>query len=127
MAAAIISDGVWIAIIGLIGTSIGVIGTVMAAKLQANAQRRSNQKDGSKIQHKVAGELIAADELRILRALVDEPEGRYLGSYKTHYGIALQRLIEKRWIQRLEGKYRLTKKGEEISRSYLTDLVRTTE
>jgi hypothetical protein len=63
------------------------------------------------------------DELRILRALVTELEGRGLEIYKgsSFYRSALDSLKEQSLIRQKGEKYYLTEVGEKIVRKHLTD------
>ena len=63
-------------------------------------------------------------ELRILRALIGEDEGRSMYSYQSpHYRPALEALIGKGLIQRRGGKYLLTDIGLQVVAEHLEPIL----
>jgi hypothetical protein len=74
----------------------------------------------------VLGEVVDRWELRILRALFGEPGGRWLGPYKgAAYRASLEAVLQKGWVQRIEGRYHMTPKGAAFCRAYLKQLLDT--
>src|SRR5262245_36438534 len=68
-------------------------------------------------------EAIDLRELRILRALYGEPEGRRLEQYKIKYDRGpLDATVKKGWVRLVAGNYYLTAKGAEFCRGYLGQL-----
>jgi coproporphyrinogen III oxidase-like Fe-S oxidoreductase len=67
------------------------------------------------------------DELRILRALITETEGRGLEIYKSSsfYHPALNSLKERGLIRHKGDKYYLTETGEAVVRKHLADFFKT--
>jgi len=64
-----------------------------------------------------------AGERRILRALLDEPEGRYISAYKTNYPAALSNLQALGYIRKEHGRFTLTESGSEAAKSYLLPIL----
>jgi hypothetical protein len=74
-------------------------------------------------------ELKDSRELRILRALFDEPAGRGIWTYANNrfYRGALDNLLAKGYVSGGKGKYRLTATGEEVCRQYLRAVLESFE
>jgi hypothetical protein len=66
-----------------------------------------------------SAEVLDAAELRILRALFDEPEGRLISNYVRSYPGALNSLLGKGQVQKTGNKYFLTPTGNEATIKYL--------
>ncbi|MBI3411091.1 MAG: hypothetical protein HY040_22380 [Planctomycetes bacterium] len=114
------SDPVWIALIGVLGTVVGAVATILVARIQA-AQKAGPP---AKVETTpVLGEAVDIRELRLLRALYGEPKGRILEGYKAqYYGPALNAVMRKGWVKRIEKRYYMTPKGSEFCRTYLKEL-----
>jgi hypothetical protein len=71
----------------------------------------------------VFDKLVDIRELRILRALFGEPNGRLLDGYLTqYYKASLQAALEKGWIKQIEKRYYMTYEGARVCREYLREL-----
>ncbi len=67
---------------------------------------------------------LTTGEQRILRALLDEPNGRLITNYVKFYKSDLLRLIEvKKLVQLSQDHYYLTSKGKEIAQEYFESLL----
>jgi hypothetical protein len=66
-----------------------------------------------------SAEVVDVSELRILRALFDEPEGRQIVNYARYYRAALDSLLQKGYVERDGKQYRLTVDGSEATSRYL--------
>jgi len=120
------SDAVWVAIIGVAGTVVGAVATVLVARIQA-AQKAASTAASEKAEIiAVLGQSVDIRELRILRALFGEPKGRILQAYHdSYYGPPLRAVIKKQWVKRIEDRYYMTPKGAEFCRAYLNELFAT--
>jgi hypothetical protein len=123
------SDAVWVAIIGVTGTLIGAVTTVLVARIQASHKARdlaaAAANEGAQTTP-VLGELIEIRELRILRALFGEPKGRILEGYKVvYYRAALDAVVKKGWVKKIEGRFYMTGRGAEFCRTYLKQVLDT--
>src|SRR3954469_9484645 len=110
------SDSVLTAIIGVAGIVIGTVGSILVASIQSKA------KANNQVQHPspVLGHLVDIRELRILRALYGEPNGRKLEGYRDRYYLpSLQAMIDKRWVRENRKRYFLTPEGAKACRAYL--------
>ena len=67
--------------------------------------------------------LIDAGERRVLRALLDEQEGRYISAYKTNYPAAIDNLQALGYIRREHGRFILTESGREAASAYLLQIL----
>jgi hypothetical protein len=116
------SDAVWVALIGVAGTVVGALATVVVARIQAahkTAQRPPEPAETAP----VLGETVDIRELRILRALFGEPKGRLLeGYHQNYYKPSLDAVMRKGWVKRIEKRYYMTPKGAEFCRAYLREL-----
>jgi hypothetical protein len=117
------TDTVWTALIGVGGSVVGSVATVLVARIQT-AQKVARGLAGDQAEAQVVfGKVVDIRELRILRALFGEPNGRLLESYQAiHYKAALKATLSKRWVKRIEGRYYLTPEGVRICREYLREL-----
>ena len=85
--------------------------------------RRGKQEEIS--EEEVAAQIVKSarevdvSELRILRALFDEPQGRLISNYAKYYPGALNSLIGKGQIQKINDKYFLTPAGNQAATEYL--------
>jgi hypothetical protein len=62
-------------------------------------------------------------ELRILRALFNEEDGRFIGNYVKYYPQAMNSLLSKGYIEKRDKKYVLTQSGTEATQKYLANLL----
>jgi hypothetical protein len=116
------SDPVLIALIGVAGTVVGSVATVIVARIQA-AQKVHIPPREKPETTPVLGQAVDIRELRILRALFGEPEGRILEGYQeAYYAPSLTALIKKGWVKRIEKRYYMTPKGAEFCRAYLKEV-----
>ncbi len=116
------SDAVWVALIGVAGTIIGALATVVVARIQA--LRKTDAHEDSQEPALVLGELVDIRELRVLRALFGERKGRILEGYKAaYYRAALEAVVRKGWAKKIEGRFYMTPKGAEFCRAYLKQLL----
>jgi hypothetical protein len=66
-------------------------------------------------------------EKRILRALLDD-DGRAIYSYQTdYYRRALQALIEKGYVRKVDKGFALTVKGRQVTKEYLEGVLQSLE
>jgi hypothetical protein len=120
------SDAVLAALIGVGGTVVGAIATVLVARIQAahKAVRPPSAEKPDPVA--VLGQSIDIRELRILRALFGERKGRILEAYQdAYYGPSLQALVKRGLVTRVEKRYYMTNKGAEFCRAYLKELFET--
>ena len=116
------SEGVTVALIGVIGTIVGSVATIIAARINSASKSAPEKPETTP----VLGEAIDIRELRILRALFGEPRGRFLEGYQdAYYGPALQSMIKKGWVKRNGKRHVLSSKGAEFCRAYLKELFGT--
>ncbi len=115
------SDTVLSALIGVGGTVVGAVATILVARIQA-----SHKAAPSMPSEKVEGiPLSSLDirELRILRALFGEAKGRKLEAYQdAYYGPALQAVVKRGLVKQLEKRFFMTPKGAAFCRAYLKKL-----
>ncbi|BAZ48521.1 hypothetical protein NIES4103_11290 [Nostoc sp. NIES-4103] len=105
---------------GLIGAVVGIVAALIAVfQTWISFQQ---YKDSKRLPT-----VINKDELRILRALVTEVEGRSLNVYKnsSFYRPALDTLLNQELIRQKGDKYYLTEVGEAVARKHLTDFFKT--
>ena len=89
------------------------------------AGRQQNLSEDAIVERVVeSAELADVNELRILRALFDEPTGRLIANYARHYPTALNSLVAKGHVQKAEDRYRLTPRGIESTARYLQSVFR---
>jgi len=123
------SDAVWVAIIGVTGTLIGAVATVLVARIQASHKARDLADAAANEVAQptpVLGELIEIRELRILRALFGEPKGRILEGYRAvYYRASLDAVVKKGWAKQIEGRFYMTARGAELCRTYLKQILDT--
>ena len=118
------SDAVMVAAIGAAGTIVGAVATIIVARIQARAKASHPGPPEKAATVPVLGEAIDIRELRILRALFGEPEGRILQAYRDkHYRPALDATVKKGWVKSIEGRYYMTAKGAAFCRPYLGQLL----
>ena len=116
------SDTVLVAVIGVGGTIVGSIATVLVARIQA-AKPSTHTLTGKAETAPVLGESVDIRELRILRALFGEPKGRILEGYRDgYYAPSLEAVINKGWVKKIEKRYYMTPKGADFCRAYLKEL-----
>jgi hypothetical protein len=122
------SDPVMVALIGVAGTVVGAVATVLVARIQA-AQKAAHAPAPEPAETTpVLGEAVDIRELRILRALFGEPKGRILEGYQAiYYVAALKAVMRKGWVKRIETRHYMTQKGAEFCRAYLKELFATWE
>ncbi len=117
------------ALIGVGGTVVGAVATVLVARIQAANKAAPSPEKAETIA--VLGGAIDIRELRILRALFGESKGRILEAYQDgYYGPSLQALVKRGLVKKLENKklekrYYMTPKGAEFCRAYLKELFET--
>lgn len=70
-----------------------------------------------------AAEVKDFTELRILRALFDEDDGRLIVNYAKNYTQAMKNLSEKGYIEKRDRKYFLTGAGLKATRQYLQSVL----
>jgi hypothetical protein len=117
------SDAIWTAVIGLGGTVIGSVTTVILAKIQASNKARADAAEAAKYGTMILGDLVDIRELRILRALYGEPKGRILEAYRDdYYASSLKAVVNKRWVSQIDKKFHMTPTGADICRTYLDQL-----
>ena len=58
-------------------------------------------------------------ELRILRALFDEEDGRLVANYERYYSQPMKNLLSKGYIEKRDKKYFLTPSGLDATQTYL--------
>lgn len=121
------SEGVLNALIGVLGTAIGAIATVLVARIQSQKEKdkaAAQKAEDSQPPSVVLGELIDNRELRILRALFGERGGRLLDGYKNpFYAAAMEAVRNKDWVKKRDGKHYMTEKGAELCRAYVRELL----
>ena len=73
------------------------------------------------------GEMLTIQDLRILRALFGEDEGRYIYHYRDNsfYKSSLDHLIRTGLVKLSDNKYYLTAKGKKYAYSYLIWLTKS--
>jgi hypothetical protein len=62
-------------------------------------------------------------ELRILRALFSEEDGRLIVNYEKYYTQAMKSLLNKGYIEKKDKKYILTQSGLEATQKYLVKIL----
>jgi hypothetical protein len=62
-------------------------------------------------------------ELRVLRALFDEEDGRLVANYERYYSEAMKSLLRKGYIEKRDKKYILTPSGLDATQRYLIDIL----
>jgi hypothetical protein len=118
------SEAVMVALIAAAGTIVGAVATIIVARIQARSKAGQSGPPEQAASIPVLGEAIDIRELRILRALFGEPEGRFLEGYKEkYYRPSLEATIRKGWVKRIEGRYYMTTKGADLCRAYLRQLL----
>jgi hypothetical protein len=70
-----------------------------------------------------SAEIANSEELRILRALFDEPTGRLLENYVRYYPAALNSLMSNGNLQKVGRRYTLTPKGLDATARYLRSAI----
>ena len=115
------SDAVLVAIIGVTGTVIGSVVTLLVAAMQARRSAQPATPPGQLVDPTpVLGEAVDLRELRILRALYGEPGGRAMGGYKNaYYRPSLDATVQKGWVRKAGGNYYLTSKGADFFWAYV--------
>jgi hypothetical protein len=105
---------------------IGAMGGVVAASVpQIFAWYQTSRSNFPTVEGKkggwTGGDLFEIRELRLLRALVGEDQGRDLKVYvkSDYYRPALENLQDKGLVKSTNGTYHLTNKGNTYTRSYL--------
>jgi hypothetical protein len=117
------SDSVLVALIGVGGTIVGAVATILVARMQA-AGRSVERASPNEENELVLGEHVDIRQLRILRALFGERRGRYLEAYHDdYYRPALEATIRNGWVMRIDRRYHMTPKGLEFCRAYLQQLL----
>jgi hypothetical protein len=124
------TDEVWVALIGFGGTVIGAAIGAIATVAVAVARRQSGTKDKEAMEKvetaPVLGQSVDIRELRILRGLFGERNGRLLEAYHDrHYGPSLKAVIRKGWVKEIEGRYYMTGRGAEFCGAYLREVLST--
>jgi hypothetical protein len=118
------SDAVLVALIGVGGTVVGAVSTILITYIQA-AHKAAPPPETPEI-ISVIGKSFDIRELRILRALFGERRGRILEAYQDkYYGPSLQALVERELVKKIEKRYYMTPKGAEFCRAYLKELFET--
>lgn len=115
------SEMVLVAVIGAAGTIVGAVTTLLVASIQA-AQKASQaaEADATDRSPIILGHALDIRELRILRALFGEPNGRLLEAYKdSYYRPALNAVTKKGWVKQIQGRVYMTTEGAEFCRAYL--------
>jgi hypothetical protein len=117
------SDTVLTAMIGVAGSVVGAVATVIVARIQtAQKVAHAGVTERGELQQGL-GRLVDIRELRILRALFGEPNGRILDGYLTeYYRASLHAVLEKKWVKQIESRYYMTPEGMRICREYLREL-----
>jgi hypothetical protein len=120
------SDPVLIALIGVGGTVVGAVATVLVARIQAAHRATSSPPSEKPEVISVLGQSTDIRELRILRALFGERKGRILEAYQdAYYGPALQALIKRKLVKKIETRHYMTPTGADFCRAYLKELFQT--
>lgn len=115
------SEAMLISLIGVGGTIVGAVATVLVARIQA-AHKAAPPLEKAEI-IPVLGKSIDIRELRILRALFGESKGRILEAYQDgYYGPSLQALVKRELVKKIKNRYCMTPKGAEFCRAYLKEL-----
>jgi len=70
-----------------------------------------------------SAEVVDANELRILRALFDEPGGRRMENYRRYYSGAIEGLKRRGLLEDRDGLLRLTDPGWKAAADYLRDAI----
>jgi hypothetical protein len=70
-----------------------------------------------------SAEVKDTSELRVLRALFDEEEGRLLANYEKYYPTAMKNLLNKGYIEKRDKRYFLTKLGLEATQDYIRNIL----
>jgi hypothetical protein len=70
-----------------------------------------------------SAEVKDTSELRVLRALFDEEEGRFIANYEKYYLTAMRSLLDKGYIEKRDKRYFLTKLGLEATQDYLRNIL----
>jgi hypothetical protein len=121
------SEGVFIGLVVLGSVVFGALTMLLLARLREKFRkpRRVISAPSKKPQTPtvtVLGEPVDVRELRVIRALFGEPRGRYLETYKVkRYGAALNAVLKKGWVRRVDKRYYMTSKGAEFCRAYLRE------
>jgi hypothetical protein len=99
-------------VVGIVGLFIAVVQTWISLKQYSESKNLPVVADGA--------------ELRILRALATEKQGRALELYKnsSFYRETLKSLENSGLIQQKRGKYYLTEIGEKVVRKHLADFLK---
>ena len=114
----------------IIAAFIGAIGTIGAGiALEWYRERQSSfpTNTSSERGNWPGGEILTIQDLRILRALFGEDEGRYIYHYRdnSYYKSSLDHLINTGLVKLSDNKYYLTAKGKKYAYSYLIWLTRS--
>ncbi|HEY7326417.1 MAG TPA: hypothetical protein VH592_02165 [Gemmataceae bacterium] len=125
------SDALLVSLIGLAGIFIGAIVVVIISRRRVDQKTyRSKPKENSESGPEkvetilVLGEAVDMRELRILRALFGESDGRHLVCYKEkYYRPSLEATIKKGWVKKAGNRYFMTPKGAEFCRTYFEQLL----
>ena len=117
------SDTVLTAMIGVAGSAVGAVATIVVARIQtAQKDARAALADDAGTKQ-VLGKVVDIRELRILRALFGEPKGRLLEGYLSkYYQSSRQAALDKGWMKQIEGRYYMTRAGAAVCRDYLQEL-----
>lgn len=103
-------------------TAVGPGGTRLDFELVQKIVKEGQAQnlDATQITARIRQAVSNKDQLRILRALVDEENGRYLANYQTgNYKQAIDELIGKGYVRRGGSKYYLSESGFEAVRTHL--------
>jgi hypothetical protein len=120
------SDTVLVALIGVSGTVVGAVATILVARIQAAHKAAPPPSPGKPDTIPVLGQSIDIRELRILRALFGEPKGRILEAYQDgYYGPSLQAVVKRGLVKRIEKRYYMTPIGADFCRAYLKEVFET--
>ncbi len=105
------------AILGAFASKIADIAVDLYRDRQSNFPTNSSKESGTWPD----GEMLTIQELRILRALSGEDEGRYIYIYRNndYYKPSLEHLINTGLVKLSDNKYYLTSKGNRYAYSYL--------
>ncbi len=108
----------------IIAAIIGVFGTIASSIfLDWYRDRESNfpTKTSKGSGNWPGGETLTIQEVRVLRALIGEDEGRILANYRNnnYYKSSLEHLVHTGFVKVSDNKYYLTAKGNKYAYSYL--------
>jgi hypothetical protein len=84
---------------------------------------RQEQISEAEIAQRIVAEVLNTEQLRILRALFDEPDGRLIENYVRTYRKALDSLIKRGYVHKTNGRFALTAKGVQETGRYLHDVL----